>query len=173
MTQPHNSANDTEWFVIVMQTLARANHIRKSRRRKSHMTLYRLILINRINNNNVTSTFHNSLQSEFEIFRVMPNKSHYKHLKSAYKLTRSSMPRQVGLYAAVWHSASVGQYSIQVLSLGTYWYLRRAKGKTHWVFMWPGFVHRPRLGDTNVSPATTKSPSALYFSLWCVVKMIK
>lgn len=140
-----------------MQTLARANHTGKSRRRKSHMTPYRM------NSKTVTSAFHISAQSEFDIFRVMQNKSHYIHLKSSYKLTRSLMPRQVGLYAAVWHSASVGQYSIQVLSLGAYWYLRRAKGKTHWVFIWPGCVEATVRWHKCISCLTKKPPCFVIF----------
>lgn len=37
------------------------------------------------------------------------------------------MPRQVSLCFPVWHSSAVGQYSIQVLSPSTYWYLERQR----------------------------------------------
>ena len=48
------------------------------------------------------------------------------HPKNSYSVAISSMPTQVDLYSSVWHSARVGQYSIQDPSPITYWYLRRA-----------------------------------------------
>lgn len=49
------------------------------------------------------------------------------HPKSWYCCCISCMPRQVGLCSSVWHSAFVGQYSTQVLSPRTYWYLQRQR----------------------------------------------
>lgn len=51
----------------------------------------------------------------------------FRHPKIAYCSTISSMPRQVDLCSRDWHSSTLGQYSIQVLSPSMYWYLENQR----------------------------------------------